>query len=133
MNNFAGRPDALGLTALSAGILMASPWLAATWPAWPAAISVAIGAGVLTWNRSKGALSFKDEHSREGFILPSDEVPRKTFGEKGIGFGITSDHYKDMTVENNLLARHTAIIGQSGVGKTTLGEYMLWQQTAIYG
>ncbi|KWT86101.1 putative TraG family protein [Variovorax sp. WDL1] len=35
-------------------------------------------------------------------------------------------------ISDNFLTRHTAIIGQSGVGKTTLGEFLLWQQ-AIRG
>src|SRR5690606_28531883 len=50
----------------------------------------------------------------------------------GILFGYTRDNGEPIDIEDNYLTRHTAIIGQSGVGKTTLGEYILWQQ-AIRG
>jgi len=133
MSKLAGRSDALALSALSAGMLLATPWLAATAPVWPAGAAAAFGSSVLAWNRLKSILNYKDEISREGFVLPSDEVPAAADLKEGIGFGLTTDHFRYMSTANDLMTRHTAIIGQSGVGKTTLGEYMLWQQTARGG
>lgn len=72
-----------------------------------------------------------DEDSREGFVLPSDEP----IDDKGSGLhiGLTTDKNTRVNMPDNLGKRHTAIVGQSGVGKTTIGEYILWQQTARGG
>ena len=51
----------------------------------------------------------------------------------GIRLGYTKDEGMPVDIEDSNMARHTAIIGQSGVGKTTLGEYILWQQAARGG
>ena len=129
----AGRTDALALSALAGGMLMATPWLAGTLPTWPPAAAAAIGAGIMVWTRGRKALNYVNETPREGFVLESDEVPPPCQVKEGIKMGLTTDHYRDTSIVNGLLARHTAIIGQSGVGKTTLGEYMLWQQTVRGG
>lgn len=130
---FAGRSDAMGLTALASSMFFLTPWTAGTLPVWPAGVAAFIGAGTLSWSRLKRFLIYKDELASEGFVLPSDDVPPLAEKEAGLKFGLTTDYHKTMSVENDLLARHTAIIGQSGVGKTTLGEYLLWQQTVRRG
>ncbi|MHB0929621.1 MAG: type IV secretory system conjugative DNA transfer family protein [Candidatus Nanopelagicales bacterium] len=87
------------------------------------------GGGWLAWKQAQQWLDRVNTSSREGFVLPSDAAFDETMGEKGLRFGYTQDHGLPLDIENSLLMRHTAIIGQSGVGKTTLGEYLLWQQT----
>ncbi|WP_342583260.1 type IV secretory system conjugative DNA transfer family protein [Vreelandella neptunia] len=82
----------------------------------------------LTWSQAMAKLRQYDEDSREGFVLPSDEP----VDDKGssLHIGLTTDKNTRINMPDILGQRHTAIVGQSGVGKTTLGEYILWQQTA---
>ena len=129
-----GRSDAWALSALGAGVAVASPWFAGNPYILPALVGPAIGAGWFAYKRTKTWLDRTDTESRENFVLPSDEV----FGDfmttkKGIRFGYTRDNGLPVDVEDGYLTRHCAIIGQSGVGKTTLGEYLLWQQAVRGG
>ncbi len=131
-----GRKDAWALSGIGAGLAAASPWLAGSIPAMLGAIALpAAGAGWLTFKKTSEWLDRVDTSKREGFILPSDE----TFGDfaltekTGLRIGYTQDHGLPLDIENGYLQRHTAIIGQSGVGKTTLGEFLLWQQAVRGG
>ena len=124
----AGRMDALALTAIAAGVAAATPWAVGTFPAWPAGVLGSLGMAQLTWSQAMAKLRQYDEDSREGFVLPSDEP----VDDKGpsLHIGLTTDKNTRINMPDILGQRHTAIVGQSGVGKTTLGEYILWQQTA---
>jgi hypothetical protein len=129
-----GRKDAWALMGIGAGVIAASPWLAGNPLALPALLGPAAGAAWFAHKRALNWLDRTDTVSRENFILPSDE----TFGEfmptqGGLRIGYTRDNGLPLDVEDNFLQRHTAIIGQSGVGKTTLGEYLLWQQVCRGG
>lgn len=128
-----GRKDAWALMGIGAGIAASSPYFAGDLKALAMLAPSALGAAWFGLRHTKEWLNRVDENKREGFILPSD----KTFGEfmkskKGLRIGYTQDNGYPLDIENGFLQRHTAIIGQSGVGKTTLGEYLLWQQ-AIRG
>jgi intracellular multiplication protein IcmO len=130
----AGRKDAWALMGIGAGIAAASPYFAGDLKALPMLIPPAFGAAWFGLGHTKEWLNRVDENKREGFILPSD----KTYGEfmqskKGLRIGYTQDNGYPLDIENGFLQRHTAIIGQSGVGKTTLGEYLLWQQAVRGG
>lgn len=114
---------------IGAGVAAASPWLAGEPLALPAVLAPAIGGAWFARGHANRWLDRTDTESRERFILPSDE----NFGEfmpsgKGLRIGYTQDNANPLDIEDGYLQRHTAIIGQSGVGKTTLGEYLLWQQ-----
>lgn len=61
------------------------------------------------------------------FVIPSDETSGD-LDEDGIRIGFTTDFFKPLDISNKELVRHLMIIGQSGVGKTTLINYMIWQQ-----
>lgn len=129
-----GRKDAWALMGLGAGAAAASPWLAGNPAAALALGGPALGGAWLAWQKSLDWLDRTDTVSREGFILPSDE----TFGDfmserKGIRFGYTRDNSLPVDVEDAFMTRHSAIIGQSGVGKTVLGENILWQQAVRGG
>lgn len=131
---FVGRKDAWALMGIGAGIAAASPWFAGSPLALPALVAPALGAAWFAHQQAQKWLDRTDIESREKFILPSDE----TFGEfmpshKGLRIGYTQDNALPVDIENGYLQRHTAIIGQSGVGKTTLGEYLLWQQAVRRG
>jgi len=124
-----GRKDAWSLMTIGAGVAAASPWLAGDPTVLPALLAPAFGGAWFARGHAKKWLDRTDEESREKFILPSDE----NFGEfmqsgKGLRIGYTQDNAIPLDIEDGYLQRHTAIIGQSGVGKTTLGEYLLWQQ-----
>jgi hypothetical protein len=130
----AGRKDAWALMALGAGVAAASPWLAGNPYALAALAGPALGAGWLAHKHAAEWLDRTDPSVRENFVLRSDEH----FGEfmpsqRGLRIGYTKDNALPLDIEDSLLMRHTAIIGQSGVGKTTLGEYLLWQQAARGG
>lgn len=124
-----GRKDAWSLMTLGAGVAAASPWLAGDPVVLPALLAPAFGGAWFARGHTRKWLDRTDEESREKFILPSDE----NFGDfmhsgKGLRIGYTQDNAIPLDIEDGYLQRHTAIIGQSGVGKTTLGEYLLWQQ-----
>lgn len=129
-----GRKDAWALMGIGAGVIAASPWLAGNPLVLPALVGPAVGAAWFARKRTLEWLDRTDTEKRENFILPSDD----TFGEfmptkGGLRIGYTRDNGMPLDIEDNFLQRHTAIIGQSGVGKTTLGEYLLWQQVCRGG
>lgn len=53
--------------------------------------------------------------------------------KKGITWGVTTDKNLNLNVSYDEMVRHTAIIGQSGVGKTVLVEDILFQHCLING
>ena len=130
---FIGRNDAWALAGVGAGIAASSPILAGSTAALALLAGPAMGAGYLTWAKLKPKLSKVNIAVREGFTLPSDEVFPESIGMGGLRMGFTRDKNLPVDIPNENLMRHTAIIGQSGVGKTTLGEYILWQQMARGG
>jgi hypothetical protein len=124
-----GRKDAWALMGVGAGLAAASPWLAGNPLAGLALGAPALGGAWLAHSQAQAWLDRTDTVSRENFIIPSDE----TFGDfmasqKGIRLGYTRDNSLPVDVEDAYMTRHSAIIGQSGVGKTVLGENILWQQ-----
>lgn len=129
-----GRKDAWALMGIGAGLAAASPWFAGNPYVLPALLGPALGAGWLAHQHASEWLDRTDPDKRENFILRSDE----NFGEflptqQGLRIGYTKDNARPLDIEDSFLMRHTAIIGQSGVGKTTLGEYLLWQQASRGG
>ncbi|MDO8417784.1 MAG: TraM recognition domain-containing protein [Agitococcus sp.] len=124
-----GRKDAWALMGVGLGVAGASPWLAGEPAVLGALAGPALGSAWLTYRKTQEWLNRVDADKREDFILKSDE----TFGElmptkKGIRLGYTRDNGLPLDIADTFMTRHTAIIGQSGVGKTILGEYLLWQQ-----
>jgi len=130
-----GRKDAWALAGIGSGLAAASPWLAGEPLALASGVLLpAAGGAWLAWKHAREWLDITDTTSRENFILPSDELPEEQMDQgTGLRFGYTRDHNRPVDVADQFLMRHTAIIGQSGVGKTTLGEYLLWQQAARGG
>lgn len=127
-----GRKDALALSLVGAGVAAASPWLAGDLAAAGLALPAAAAGAWLARERACSWLSLVNRDATEDFILPSDPLFARTIGEGGLRIGYTRDNEMPLDIANDDLVRHFAIIGQSGVGKTTLGEYLLWQQ-AIRG
>lgn len=125
-----GAKDAYALSSIAAGLAASSPWLAGSPLAMGVAASLpAAGALHLASKFWSDKLHRLDKDATENFTLLSD----KTFGNymanrSGLRFGYTRDNGRAVDIPDDSLVRHFAIIGQSGVGKTTLGEYLLWQQ-----
>ncbi len=132
MKPFAGAWDAWSLLFFSTAILFVLPWFDGLNIVFIAPLAV-IGAAGIVWPRVKGHLNTVNETDREGFVMPSDETEKPCMGEGGLRLGYTKDNYEPLDIPNSLMSRHTAIVGQSGVGKTTLIEYLLWQQTVRGG
>lgn len=124
-----GRKDAWALMGIGAGAAAANPWMAGDPLAALTMGGPALGGAWLAWQKANDWLDRTDTQSREGFILPSDEINGDYMStKKGIRFGYTRDNGLPADVEDAYMTRHSAIIGQSGVGKTVLGESILWQQ-----
>jgi hypothetical protein len=111
--------------ALAAGAAAASPWLAGNWPAALAGAGLAAaGSAALALPRARLHFDPVDLTPREGFVLPSDEP----YPGEGMLIGYTSDRGKPVRIPYNLFVRHLMLVGASGVGKTTLGIWLIWQQ-----
>jgi ABC-type oligopeptide transport system ATPase subunit len=128
-----GAKDALSLSAIGAGLMMTNPVFMGSATALGVAMaSTLIGTLGIFNLRAKHAYDEVDMDSRKDFVLPSDEVP-VIKNEDGILLGYTTDKYLPLMLPYELFMRHLAIVGASGVGKTTLGILMLWQQMAKGG
>ena len=129
-----GRKDAWALAALGTGIAAANPYLAGD-PSALLGLLPPIGGGAwLSWKHARAWLDITDSKSREGFILPSDKpFPECMPQGEGLRIGYTTDQKRPIDIADDALMRHMALIGQSGVGKTVLGEFLLWQQAARGG
>ena len=132
MKALAGTLDTLSLSSLVASSAMLLPFAASINPL-AAAIAAAGGCFGLLWPRVQELLDTTDETPRENFTLPSDQLEPSCMGSEGMRIGYTKDKGLPLDIRNRILTMHTAIVGQSGVGKTTLIEYLLWQQTVRGG
>lgn len=123
-----GPKDAMSLGGIGAASAAALPMFAGNPLALGALGLGVLGAGYLTWSRLGSTLNRVDLSVREDFVLPSDSVYPESMGLQGLRLGYTRDQSLPVDLDNGLLMRHMAIVGQSGVGKTTIGEYILFQQ-----
>ena len=111
-----GRKDALALSGIGAGIVAANPWLSGDPHALLYGLPPAfVGGAWLAWKGARDWLDVTDTKSREGFILPSDEVPKESMPDGlGLRVGYTRDQNLPVDIEDSPLMRHAAIIGQCG-------------------
>jgi intracellular multiplication protein IcmO len=128
----AGRKDALSSIGVVGGFLATSP-LFAGFPLTPFMASAFAGCAWLGWKTTSG---YRERHidtkATEKFVIPSDE-PFAADKDDSILLGLTTDYHKECRGEYSAFQRHTAIIGQSGVGKTTVAEFILWSQISRGG
>lgn len=125
----AGRYDALALTAIASGVGASVPFLSGA----PAAAGGMLAGSALgsAWLYYKHLSRSRDpvrDTQREGFVLRSDQTFGEHTGASGIRLGYTLDTGTPLDLPNDIQARHMEIVGMTGVGKTVLGEWMLWQQ-----
>lgn len=123
-----GSADATALCAAGVSLLCSSPaWLGTHWsvPAGLAALGgVHLGhRWVKPFFENKGVLG---EHAVDSDEIPMDIKPGQY--ANGLLLGYTIDKAEPVVVSDEFLTRHGYILGQSGVGKTVLGEGMMLQQ-----
>lgn len=128
----AGRSDAVSLGLIGAGVQTLNPL---AWSITPiaAAITVALGVTGLLIPRARMHYERWVWKNTEGILIESDPVPEETYMESGYRLGLTRDNAFPVDLCDDLAVRHCAIVGQSGVGKTTLAMYVLAQQIARKG
>ncbi len=130
----AGRYDAAAMLSVAAGLSTTFPWMAQNPSmALGAMLATAAGASWMTFKQLVEHTDPTDLKSRENFIIKSDEPFPVCMGTDGIRLGYTKDKNHPVDLSNDLASRHICITGQSGVGKTVLGEYLLEQQTVRGG
>lgn len=123
---FAGAQDALGLSSIWPGLAASLPMFSDNYLLAGAGIAAAAAGGVASaLPRADKDISLIDIESKEGFILKSDPIYPS---EEGIHVGYTRENNEPVTIPYGFFMRHFALVGGSGVGKTTLGMYVLWQQ-----
>lgn len=128
-----GARDAASLAGIGLGIAASNPILmgSATMLA-TGALTAAAGAAGIIAPRLKEAYDNVDMESRKDFILPSDPVPEAD-PEQSLLLGYTTDKNLPVRLPFELFLRHGAFIGASGVGKTTLGKFILYQLMCMGG
>ena len=134
MRNLIGRHDFWNIAApVGAAVAASHPYFAGN-PLALAALAGASYGGYRYFEKEAARRLYKvKDDTNDDFILRSDAVPDSSFGAQGIRLGFTKDKNLPLDLPNAFASRHLAIIGQSGVGKTVLGQNVLWQQTARGG
>lgn len=123
-----GARDSISLTAIGAGLMATNPVFMGSATALAVGAAGAFsGAASIFKLRANEAYDEVNIDSRKDFILPSDELPVVS-EEDSVLLGYTLDKNLPLRLPYELFVRHAAIVGASGVGKTTLGILILWQQ-----
>lgn len=121
-----GFADNLALAALSASAFAANPALYAGIPGVLAGVGLAAGAGAWFAHRIASA-GYRSVFSSSSVKINSDEVPDVS-PEDGMLLGYTVDTGEPLIIPWDDWMRHCLVVGQSGVGKTVFGEWVLAQQ-----
>lgn len=120
-----GRKDAWCLMGITSGIAAANPVLAGELAAGATLLASGVAGYSLTRPRVNRKYDRVDIKAKDDFVLPSDPLPE--VGDDSFHMGYTTDTNSPVKLPYDLAMRHFGLIGASGVGKTTLGMYMIWQ------
>lgn len=125
-----GTSDALAITAAIAGGMLTLPSLlgAGTAGILAAAGLSSVGGG---WIGKRFADTLRLDtleggQGDGGLAINSSRVP--PFDRSGVHLGFVADTGEPLIIPMNKWMRHGMIVGQSGVGKTVLGEWLMFQQ-----
>lgn len=122
-----GTHDAAALASVMAGGFLTLPMLLGVGPVGllSAAGLSALGGG---WfgKRLADALRLDTFQSQGGLEINSSPVP--PYDPKGMHLGYVTDRGEPLVIPLTDWMRHAMIVGQSGVGKTVLGEWLMFQQ-----
>lgn len=121
-----GFADNLALSALSASAFAANPAFYSGIPSVLLGTSLAAGAGAWAAHRIASA-GYRSVFSTSSVKINSDEVPNVSLGD-GMLLGYTVDTGEPLIIPWDDWMRHCLVVGQSGVGKTVFGEWVLAQQ-----
>lgn len=126
-----GFADNLALSALSASAFAAHPAILSGAAGGLVGAGLAAAGGAWAAHRVASA-GYRSVFDFSSVKINSDEVPSASPGE-GIVLGYTVDTGEPLIVPWDDWMRHCLIVGQSGVGKTVFGEWVLAQQIANGG
>lgn len=121
-----GFTDNLALSALSASAFAANPAFYSGVPGVLFGAGLAAGAGAWAAHRIASA-GYRSVFSTSSVKINSDEVPNVS-PEDGMLLGYTVDTGEPLIIPWDDWMRHCLVVGQSGVGKTVFGEWVLAQQ-----
>jgi hypothetical protein len=132
--SIAGSKDALSLSLMGLSVQVVNPLLWSIPTEYSAAL---MGAGTILFGYERTTDLYKrvvlDSVIKNGPVIESDKAPPECFADAGYRLGVIRDTLMPLDVSENIAIMHMAVTGQSGVGKTTLSEYILAQQTAMGG
>lgn len=128
----AGRADALALVAIMAGGFLTLPGLFGTGIVGVfSAVALAGAGGAMLGKRLAGELRINAFQYKDALEINSSELP--PFDPDGVNIGVVGDRAEPLTIPLAEWMRHSMIVGQSGVGKTVLGEHLMFQQIRAGG
>ncbi|HEU0197434.1 MAG TPA: TraM recognition domain-containing protein [Nevskiaceae bacterium] len=132
---FGGTADATAISAVILGGILSSPLaLGAGAAGMATTMGLSAAGGTEIGRRLASAIrldTFGDEKIK--LHINSSEVPELKPGERGMHLGYVVDSGKPLIIPMSEWVRHGMIVGQSGVGKTVLAEWLLLQQIASGG
>lgn len=128
----AGRADAVALLAIMAGGLLTLPGLLGTGVVGIfSAVALAGAGGALLGKRLAGELRINAFQYKDALEINSSGLP--PFDPEGVNIGYVGDCAEPLVIPLPDWMRHAMIVGQSGFGKTVLGEWLMFQQIQAGG
>jgi hypothetical protein len=114
------------MSGVTASVLLANPAMGLGAAGTAVGLGLAAAGGAWAANRVAKA-GYRAVFSQSSVRINSDEVPKVT-ASKGITLGYTVDGGEPLVIPWDDWMRHCLVVGQSGVGKTVFGEWVLFQQ-----
>lgn len=127
-----GTPDAVAMAAMIAGGMATNP---AALGMGPGGILLASGLAALGggWIGKRFADALRLDVFDEGGGLAINSSPVPSAGPDGVHLGFVQDTGEALVIPMREWMRHGMIVGQSGVGKTVLGKWLMFQQIQAGG
>lgn len=127
-----GRAEATGLLLAMAGGWATLPGVLGTGlDGIVAGLTLAAGGGAMVGSHLIRHLRTDGLGGAGAFAINSDRVPKDD--GHGISIGFVGDTLEELRIPAAAWSRHVMIVGQSGVGKTVLGQWIMLQQIARGG
>lgn len=129
-----GTKDAVALSAVIGGGMLTLPPLLGAGPAGILSAAVIAGLGGGWFGKRIGEVLRIDafEGGEEGLKINSSPLP-PIDPDGHVHLGYVADTGEPLKIPIGEWMRHAMIVGQSGVGKTVLGEWVMFQQIAAGG
>lgn len=122
-----GSRDALALAAIMIGGFLTLPGLlGGGYLGTTVALLLACAGGAVIGKDLSESLRINGFQRRGGLEINSSKVP--DFDPAGVSIGYVGDRAEPLVIPLSEWMRHSMIVGQSGVGKTVAGEWLMFQQ-----